>query len=78
MKKAAADLDVDSTADRGLYRGGGGGGGGVEGAGLSLEVNNKVSHIPLGKLINIPLIKYPKYPISLVVNKNIPEITNTK
>ena len=76
MKKAAADLDVDSTAVRGLYRGGGGGG--WRGRGLSLEVNNKVSHIPLGKLINIPLIKYPKYPISLVVNKNIPEITNTK
>ena len=73
MLKAAADLDVDSTADRGLYRGEG-----VEGAGLSLEVNNKVSHIPLGKLENIPLIRYHKYSIFLVVNKNIPEITNTK
>ena len=45
---------------------------------ISLEVNGKVSHIPLSKLDNIPLIKLPKYPISLEVNKNIPEITNTK
>ena len=45
---------------------------------ISLEVNRKVSHIPLSKLENIPLIQFPKYPISLEVNKNIPEITNTK
>ena len=34
--------------------------------------------IPLSKLENIPLIKFPKYPVSLEVNKNIPEITYTK
>ena len=44
---------------------------------VSLEVNGKLSHIPLSKLENIPIIKFPKYPISLIVNKNIPEITNT-
>ena len=55
----------------------GGGGGGYQYP-LSLEENRKVSHIPLSKLENIPLIKFPKYPISLEVNKNIPEITNTK
>ena len=45
---------------------------------ISLEVNRKASHIPLSKLENIPLDKLPKYPISLKVNKNIPEIVNTK
>ena len=38
----------------------------------------KVSLIPLSNLENIPLINFPKDPISLEVNKNIPEITNTK
>ena len=54
--------------------------GGGEGLPVSyiLEVNRKVSHIPLSKLENIPLIKFPKYPVSLEVNKNIPEITGTK
>ena len=36
------------------------------------------SYIPLSKLENIPLIKFPNYPVSLEVNKNIPEITNKK
>ena len=36
---------------------------------ISLEVNRLVSHIPLGKLGNIPLINFPKCPISLRVNK---------
>ena len=45
---------------------------------ISLEVNRKVSRIPLSRLENIPLIKFPKYPKSLELNKNIPEITNTK
>ena len=36
---------------------------------ISLEVDRKVSHISLSKLENIPLIKFPKYPISLEVNK---------
>ena len=33
---------------------------------------------PLSKLENIPLIKFPKYPVSMEVNKTIPEFTNTK
>ena len=37
-----------------------------------------VSYIPGSKQESIPLIKFTKYPISLEVNKNIPEITNTK
>ena len=36
---------------------------------ISLEVNRNVSHIPLSKLEGIPLIKFPKYPVSLEVNK---------
>ena len=32
----------------------------------------------LSKLENISIINFPKYPISLEVNKNIPEITNAK
>ena len=38
----------------------------------------KVSYIPLSKLGNIPIINFPKYPLSLEVNKNIPKITNAK
>ena len=48
---------------------------------ISLEKktkNRKVSHIPLSKLENIPIISFPKYHISLEGNKNIPEITDTK
>ena len=45
---------------------------------ISLEVNRKVSYIPLSKLENIPIINFPKYPMSLEVIKNIPEITDTK
>ena len=44
-------------------------GGGVYQYPIPLEVNRKVSHIPLSKLENIPLIKFPKYPVSLEVNK---------
>ena len=55
----------------------GGGGGGYQYP-ISLEVNMKVSYIPLSKLGNIPIINFPKYPISLEVNKNIPEITSAK
>ena len=54
-----------ATHSRGLYRGGGGGGYKYA---ISLEVNGKVSYIPLSKLENIPLIKFPKYPVSLEVN----------
>ena len=54
------------------------GGGGGHQYPISLEVNRKVSYIPLSKLENIPIINLPKYPISLEVNKNIPEITNPK
>ena len=42
---------------------------------ISLEVNRKVSHIPLSKLESIPLTKFPKYPVSQEVSKNIHEIT---
>ena len=45
---------------------------------ISLEVNRKVPHIPLSKLENVPFINFPKYPIFLEVNKNIPENSNTK
>ena len=45
---------------------------------MSLEVSKKVSHIPLSTLENNPLIDIPKYPISLEVNINIPEIINAK
>ena len=44
---------------------------------ISMEVKRKVSYIPLSKLENIPLIKFPKYPICLEVDINIPVITNT-
>ena len=39
---------------------------------ISLEVNRKVSYIPLSKLENIPLIKFPKYPVPLEINKKYP------
>ena len=45
---------------------------------ISLEVNRKVSHIPLSKLENVLLINFPKHPIFQEVNKNVPEISNTK
>ena len=45
---------------------------------ISLEAIRQASHIPFSKLGNIIIINFPKYPNSLKVNKNIPEITNTK
>ena len=36
---------------------------------IFLEVNRKVSYISLSKLKNIPLIKFPEYPVSLEANK---------
>ena len=52
----------------------------IGGLPVSYIPGNKQEHntYPLSKLENIPLIKVPKYPISLEVNKNIHEITYTK
>ena len=54
-------------------------GGGGKQYHVSLEVNRKVlvSYIPLSELENIPIIIFSKYSISLVINKNNPEIINT-
>ena len=53
-----------------------GGGGGTN---ILYPFNNReVSYIPLSKVPNIPIIIFLKYPISLEVNTNIPEIINAK
>ena len=41
----------------------------IGGLPVSLKLNRKVFNIPLSKLENIPLIKFPKYPVSLEVSK---------
>ena len=55
----------------------GGGGGGYQYP-ISLSVNREVFYTPLSKVANIPIIIFSKYPISLEVNTNIPEIINAK
>ena len=55
-----------------------GGGGGATSIPCPWNYAKKVSHIPLSTLENSPLIDIPKYPISLEVNINIPEIINAK